>query len=705
MTETTQESAPEGPKTRILVVDDNEMNRELLVRRLDRRGFEMGIAAGGHEALSEIAAHPYDLVLLDINMPDLDGISVLEKVRETKDQSELPIIMVSARDGSDSIAEAITKGANDYITKPVDFPVALARIHTQLDVMRAHQKLKVSEERYALAFRGANDGLWDWDIAAGRVYYSDRWKEMLGFGVDEFGESPDDWFDLVHPEEIDGLKHALENHLLGQTDALEHEYRALHTDGTFRWLLTRGVASRGADGQAVRISGSQTDVTRNKVYDPITDIPNKFLFMDRLEWLLDKDRRRRRGRFAVFLVHIDRLEELRQTLGPVAGEEIIVNVAHRLIDCLRTEDSVSRLFEAEATTVSRHDEADFAVLAEGCRDETTAPKLAERLRTAISKVMQVGDENLVLTASMGIVAGKMEEGLEAPEVIAHAASALTRTRRKGPGNFELFDKHMQQRAIQRLTMETDLRRAVADGELALHYQPIVKLDDGSIAGCEALARWRHPTRGNIPPTEFIPLAEEAGLIDVIGDWVLEEACTQHQKWTDGRSENLDLSVNFSLLQMQRDGVEDRVMAILDKTQMDPNRLKIEITESIFMEDMDRINTILSTLNNEGIGIAIDDFGTGYSSLAYLKRLPITHLKIDRSFVGDVSSDIAAQAIVQSTLLMAQSLGIEVVAEGIETVDQEALLKVLKAEYGQGYHFWRPISGDDFAALLMERPGI
>lgn len=690
---------PDGEQPRILVVDDNEMNRDLLVRRLERRGFAMDTAVGGYDALEKLAIEKFDLVLLDINMPDLDGVSVLEKVRTTQAPSELPIIMVSARDASESIAEAINKGANDYITKPVDFPVALARIHTQLDVLKAHQKLKESEERYALAFRGANDGLWDWDIKNGTVYYSDRWQEMLGYTPGEFGDSPDDWLDLVHPEEADRLKQALEAHLLGQSDALEYEYRALHKDGTFRWLLTRGVASRGPDGQALRISGSQTDVTRSKVYDPITSIPNKFLFMDRLELLLDKDRRRRPGRYAVFLIHIDRLDELRQALGPVAGEEIIVKIAHRLIECLRTEDSVSRMFEAESTTVSRHDEADFAVLAEGCRDETTAPKLAERLRKTISTAMEIADENRVLTASMGIVAGSMNEGLEAPEVIAHAASALSRARRKGPGNFELFDKHMQQRAIQRLTMETDLRRAVADGELALHYQPIVKLSTGEIAGCEALARWRHPTRGNIPPTEFIPLAEEAGLIDVIGDWVLEEACTQHQMWTDGRADNLDLSVNFSLLQMQRDGVEDRVMAILDKTKMDPHHLKIEITESIFMEDMDRINGILSALNNEGIGIAIDDFGTGYSSLAYLKRLPITHLKIDRSFVGDVSSDIAAQAIVQSTLLMAQSLGIEVIAEGIETIDQEALLKVLKAEYGQGYHFWRPISSNDFAALL------
>ena len=311
------EHTPENKDPRILVVDDNEMNRDLLVRRLARRGFAVDTAVGGVEALDKIANFPYDLILLDINMPDLDGISVLSKVRESKDQTELPIIMVSARDASDSIVEAIEKGANDYLTKPVDFPVAQARIRTQLGVLQAHKKLKESEERYALAFRGANDGLWDWDIQNGTVYFSERWKEMLGFGADEFGNSPDDWFALVHPEEVERLKLAVENHLLGQSDALEHEYRALHKDGTFRWLLTRGVASRGADGQAVRISGSQTDVTRTKAYDPITSIPNKFLFMDRLEWLLDKKRRKRAGRYAVLLIRIDRLDELRQTLGQI----------------------------------------------------------------------------------------------------------------------------------------------------------------------------------------------------------------------------------------------------------------------------------------------------------------------------------------------------------------------------------------------------
>lgn len=686
---------------RILVVDDNELNRELLVRRLERNDIVAETASGGVEALARIAAEPFDLVLLDINMPDLDGIKVLETVRESRAATNLPIIMVSARDESESIAEAINKGANDYITKPIDFLVAFARINTQLDMSRTHAQLKESEERYALAFRGANDGLWDWDLRSGQIFYSDRWKDMLGLSHVPMNDDPESWFNLVHPDEVEGLKQAIEEHLLGQSDALEHEYRALHGDGGFRWLLTRGVASRGEDGQAVRISGSQTDVTRTKAYDPITSIPNTVLFMDRLEWLMDRERRNRQGGFAVFLIKIERLKDLRQTFGPVAGENILVEIAKRLTEALRIEDTATALQDATSITISRHDEADFAVLLEGCRDETSTPKVAERVQVVISEPLQVSGEEVVLSSSIGIVVigTEAEDNSSANDVIAHTASALARARAKGWGNYELFDRAMQDRALKRLKLETDLRHAVAANGLHLNYQPIIDLATGEITACEALARWTHAQDGPISPVEFIPLAEDGGMINAIGDWVLEEACRQHGEWLSAGVKPISLAVNFSLLQMQRDGVEGRVMGALERAKMDPQHLKIEITESIFMEDIDRINAILSALNAEGIDIAIDDFGTGYSSLAYLNRLPITHLKIDRSFVTDISTDNAAQVIVQSTLLMAQSLGIKVIAEGIETEDQMEMLKAMKAEYGQGYYFSRPISGAELQGLL------
>ena len=691
-------------KPRILVVDDNELNRELLVRRLERNDIMADTASGGIEALERIAAKPFDLVLLDINMPDLDGISVLQTVRETFAATSLPIIMVSARDESESIAEAINKGANDYITKPIDFLVAFARINTQLDIRRTHARLKESEERYALAFRGANDGLWDWDLRSGKIFYSDRWKDMLGLSNVPLNHDPESWFNLIHPDEVEGLKNAIEEHLLGKSEALEYEYRALHGDGTFRWVLTRGVASRGDDGQAVRISGSQTDVTRTKAYDPITSIPNTVLFMDRLEWLMDRERRNRQGGFAVFLIKIERIKELRQTFGPVAGENVLIEIAKRLTETLRIEDSATTLQDATSITISRHDEADFAVLLEGCRDETSTPKIAERVQAEIREPLQMEGEEVVLSSSIGIVVigADADDNSSANDVIGHAASALARARTKGRGKYELFDRDMQDRALKRLKLETDLRHAIAENGLHLNYQPIVDLATGEVTACEALARWTHPQDGPISPVDFIPLAEDGGLINAIGDWVLEEACRQHGEWLAAGARPISLAVNFSLLQMQREDVEERVMDTLARTNMDPRHLKIEITESIFMEDIDRINGILSALNAKGIDIAIDDFGTGYSSLAYLNRLPITHLKIDRSFVSDISSDIAAQAIIQSTLLMAQSLGIKVIAEGIETEDQVAMLKVMKADYGQGYYYSRPISGENLQQTLLAK---
>jgi len=686
---------------RILVVDDNEINCDLLARRLQRSHFETQRALGGIEALSLISSETFDLVLLDINMPDLGGISVLETTRKTYSMTQLPIIMVSANHDSSGITEAITKGANDYITKPVDFPVTLARINTHLQMRRALLKLKDSEERYALAFRGANDGLWDWDLRSGEIHFSERWKDMLGFSEKSFERDPDNWFNLVHPDEIEGLKLAIEEHLLGQTAALKHEYRALHADGMFRWILTRGVASRGEDGQAIRISGSQTDVTQTKTYDPITSLPNEFLFMDRMESLMSRGRSSAKTHLAVLLIKIDRLNELRQTLGPVMGEYILIETAKRLTKGIETSQMPKTLLNNGAITISRHDQADFAVLLEDCFDETSAPKISEYLENLIQEPLTVGDQEIILTCSVGAIttSAATESETSAKEIIAQASAALTRAQAKGSGLFELFDKELQTRALKQLEMETDLRRAVMNGELSLHYQPIVHMHDGSVYGCEALARWTHAKHGNVPPFVFIPLAEKCGLIDTIGDWVLEEACKQHQVWIDQGLSPIEMSVNLSVLQMQRDDIEDHVIDIIKRTNMDPSQLKLEITESIFMENIDRISAILSSLHDQGIGIAIDDFGTGFSSLSYLNRLPITHLKIDRSFISEINDDRTSQAIVKGTLLMAQSLGIAIIAEGIETTNQMGLLQQLKAEFGQGYFYSKPVPADDFAKLL------
>lgn len=684
---------------KVLIVDDNEMNLDLLERRLTREEFQVDRADGGQLAIDMAMAGKYDLVLLDIQMPEVSGLDVLTELRKHFDAVLLPIIMVSARNESQSMVEAISMGANDFITKPIDFPLAFARIKTHLDIKKYHQALRKSEERYSLAFAGANDGLWDWDLETGTIFFSDRWKEMLGYLPDELDGKPDEWFKLVHPDEIDGLKKAIEDHLNGTNHALLHEYRALHKNNSFRWFMARGVASRNDDAIPVRLSGSQTDITRHKAYDPITGFPNQVLFLDRLEWAMDKLNRRHGGNFAVIVIKIERLADIRNTLGPVKSEQILAQMAGKLNECLRLEDSVSRFEEGESATLSRFDDADFALLLEDCGDENQITRISERIMTGICEPYQIDDEDFILNCSMGISYISGNNTVAAETIISNAGTALSRAAAKGTNRFEIFDQEMQQRAFERLNFERDLRHAIDNGELCLFYQPIIDLQTDEINTCEALIRWQHPEKGMISPADFIPLAEETGLIEKIGEWVLRDAARQIKEWGSGDLSHLRVSVNVSVLQLLRDDMAERVLAILDEAGVDPVHLKIEITESLFMQDMDRVTHILTTLYDRGVTIAIDDYGTGYSSLAYLKKLPFTHLKLDQSFISEVSTDLASQAIVQSTLLMAQSLDIQVIAEGIEEEDQLSLLKVLKAEYGQGFLFSKPLSATDFAVFV------
>ncbi len=683
----------------VLVVDDNQTNLDLLERRLIRKDFQVDTADGGKLAIEKALSGDYDLILLDIQMPEVSGLDVLVELRKKFDAVSLPIIMVSAKNESESMVEAISLGANDYITKPIDFPLAFARIQTHLNVRNYHQALKKSEERYSLAFTGANDGLWDWDIEAGSIYFSDRWKEMLGYGPDEIEGTPDDWFKLIHPDELDDLKKAIDAHLNGDNLALIHEYRALHKDNSFRWFMTRGVASHDDDEKPVRLSGSQTDITQHKAYDPITGIPNQVLFLDRLEWAMNKHNRRQGGRFAVILIKIERLADIRNTLGPVKSEQILAQMAGKLNESLRTEDSVSRFEEGKTATLSRFDEADFALQLEDCGDENQITRLGERILQDICEPYVIDGEEFTLSCSMGVTYISGETETSAETIISNAGTALTRATAKGTNHFEIFDQKMQQRAFERLKLERELRHAIENGDLCLYYQPIIDLQTEQINTCEALVRWQHGERGMISPADFIPLAEETGLIEKIGEWVIRDAARQIKAWESGELGHLRVSVNVSVLQLLNDDMAERVLDILDDAAVDPNHLKIEITESLFMQNMDRVTHILNTLHDRGVTIAIDDYGTGYSSLAYLKKLPFTHLKLDQSFIRDVSRDVASQAIVQSTLLMAQSLGIQVIAEGIEEEDQLSLLKVLKAEFGQGFLFSKPLNAADFTAYV------
>lgn len=687
---------------RLLVVDDNEMNRDMLARRLGRNGYRVDVAENARQLIQRVKQSNVDLILLDVEMPEISGLDVLQTLRESYSPAKLPVIMVTAKNQSEDIVKALNLGANDYLTKPVDLPVALARIGTQLSLKQAQEALRESEERYSLAARGANDGLWDWNIQTGRVYYSPRWKAMLGWEENEIGDSSEEWFDRVHDTDRERVQEEITAHRSGATSHFESEHRMLHKDGTFRWMFNRGLAVVDESGTTLRMAGSQTDITERKVSDPLTGLPNRLLFIDRLGRRIQHARRRKDALFAILFLDLDGFKMINDSLGHLVGDQLLVGVASRLEKCLRSSDTLARL--GESFTVARLGGDEFTVLLDDLKDPNDAKRAADRLMKALSAPFSLGGKEVFTSVSIGIALSN--SAYEQPEdMLRDADTAMYQAKSLGKARFEVFDADMRARVMARLQLETDLRGALERQEFRNFYQPIVSLDSGQIVGFEALVRWQHPKRGLLGPEEFILVAEETGLIRELGWWNLREACRQISIWRAGpdSGHNLVISVNLSAKQfLQRNLVAD-IQKMLHELELSPNALKLEITESAVMADPSAAVEMLQQIKSIGIRLAVDDFGTGYSSLSYLHRFPLDTLKIDRSFIRDMQDEGEGLEIARTILPMANNLRLDVVAEGVETLEQVALLKQLRCKYAQGYYFSKPLSAEGTTALLEEQP--
>jgi diguanylate cyclase (GGDEF)-like protein/PAS domain S-box-containing protein len=690
----------------LLIVDDEESNRDMLSRRLQRLGFEVQLAGDGPQALDSIRNEPPDLVLLDIRMPGMSGMEVLQAIRAQYSSTLLPVIMVTAEGHSASIVEALQLGANDYIVKPVDMPVALARISAVMSQKTLSNALRESEERYARAARGANDGLWDWDLTTGEIYYSPRWKEMLGYRDDEIGARPDEWLCRVHADDFPRLQAAVAAHCRRESPQLDCEHRVHCKDGTYRWMLSRALAVWNSTGDAIRIAGSQTDITAAKVADPLTGLPNRLLFMDRLERRIEISKRRPAGEFAILLLGVDRFKNVNDSLGHLAGDLLLKGLAKRLRDGLRAADTVARL--QEDCGIARLSGDEFAVLLDEIRQGGDAVAVAERIGAEMRAPFMLNGNEVFVTASIGI-AGSANGYERAEDLMRDADTALHCAKGAGRARFETFDAGMRHRAITRLQVETDLRRALDRDELRLHYQPIVDLRTGAIAGFEALVRWQHPLRGLIPPIEFIPLAEETGLIVPAGHWIIEQVCRDTQRWLGTATGAallrgagaLTMHLNFSPAQMAELNSIDEIERILRRS-WPGNRgfgLSFEITEGTMMRNSDAVSALLARLRDLHIGLDIDDFGTGYSSLSQLQHLPVQTLKIDRAFVSRIGLDGDSLEIIRTIVELAHNLGMDIIAEGVETAPQLAQLKALGCEYAQGYYFGKPTDQQTAWALI------
>jgi diguanylate cyclase (GGDEF)-like protein/PAS domain S-box-containing protein len=688
---------------RILHLEDSVTDSELIARELAKSGAPITIRrVETREAfLRELEGFKPHLVLSDNSLPQFDSHGALLTLRKTN--PELPFILVSGTIGEERAVEILKKGATDYVLKDRLSKLASA-VSRALDEARerdarlqAETALRESAQRFRELADAMPQIVWTARSDGSVEYYNKRWYEFTGFSQGK-AETPG-WASILVPEDLETF--------LAKTQAAQQSGEAYELEcrfkdqksGTHRWHLVRAVPIADPSGTVARWFGTATDIDdrkraeqellRNAYYDPLTKLPNRSFFENRLTKAARVAGREKNLLFAVLFLDVDRFKLVNDSLGHGAGDELLTAFSRRLESLVRPGDTVARFGGDE-----------FAILLEQVKDLQDLTQIARRILEGLSRPFSIHGHEVVATASIGIAHSAGPHG-KPDDLLRDADLAMYRAKSLGRSRIEIFDEEMREQSIRTLKLDGDLRRALDRTEFLLYYQPIVSLETGRITGCEALLRWNHPERGLVAPAEFIPLAEETGLIVPIGEWVLRTACAEMHSWTDAGLAPLDLSVNLSARQLKHDGMAAMVGAALKTTGFDARRLKLELTESILMEYAERTIATLRDLRTLGVQLSIDDFGTGYSSLAYLKRLPCTSLKIDRSFVRDINSDPDDSAIASAIISMAHDLRLKVIAEGIETEEQRRFLVSKRCDEGQGYLFSRPMPADRFIGIARQ----
>jgi diguanylate cyclase (GGDEF)-like protein/PAS domain S-box-containing protein len=689
---------------RVLLVEDDEddfiITRGML-RAQQRVSYDIDWTQSYDSALATIVEARHDLYVVDYRLGQHTGLDLIRDAWGSDPQA--PVILLTGQDDYQVDLEATQLGVTDYLVKGSIDPQSLER--TIRYAMRHHQAmldLRRSEERYAVAARATNDGIWDWDLVRGDMHFSPRWKSLLGYADDFTSAEPSVWFDLVHPDDIDRLRTEIDHHVAGHSTHFENEHRIRHADGQWRWVLSRGVTSHNGSGEPIRITGSLSDVTDRRnaqqqlihgaLHDSLTGLPNRALFMDRLAHCLTHHQRDPGYRCAVLFIDLDRFKRVNDSLSHTAGDRVLVEIARRTERVLRPDDTVGRLGGDE-----------FTILLDRIDSPAEAKVTAARVQQAIAEPMRVDGRDLTISASIGIAHSGDEIVVGADELIRNADIAMYDAKRHGGARCEVFEPSMHQRAVSRVSLEGELRAAIEQERMRAFFQPIVDLSCGAVRGFEALARWPAGP-SDVSPAEFIPIAEEAGLIGGLGRVILRDACRTLSDWRARGlvDDDTTVSVNISPRQLTDPTLVDDVRATLADAGLPAGNLVLEITESTLIESPELMSDMLRDLLGLGVSIQLDDFGTGYSSLTVLHHFPGDTLKIDRAFVATLTDREESQVIIRSIIGLAHNLRLRVIAEGIEDGDQIQALTDLGCEYGQGYYYARPLPAAELEPLLVDR---
>jgi len=671
--------------------DENSMVLEI-AKSLENLGYiNAGQADRGEIAIQKVEELRPDLVLMEIRLKgQIDGIEAARYIHRNFD---IPVVFISASTDTTNLKSDMLAQAYGFMSKPFESFELNSAITIAINKHSTERRLRESEARFALAVRAANDGIWDWNLKTNKIYFSTRWKKMLGYKNKEIGTDPKDWFKLIHPDDQKLVQSTLASHLKGLTPHFECEYRLRHSSGNYLWVLSRGLAVQDTEGTPNRMAGSQSDITARKlaedrlahdaVHDALTGLPNRVLFLDRLQNRLERTKRNPDELFAVMFLDLDRFKVVNDSLGHAVGDQLLVTIANRLKLCVRPNDTISRLGGDE-----------FAILLDVVGDVNGTFRVADRIKGRLKTTTILGAVERSPTASIGIVMFDMEYNA-AEELLRDADSAMYHAKAMGGNQHQLFDSTMHTSAVELIQLEGELKRAVERKEWLIYYQPIISLASGKPVGAEALIRWLHPQRGILPPHEFIRVAEETGLIISIGEYVLRTACLQAKAWREGGHPRFWVSVNISGRQFHNQNLIDQIAKILSETNLPSEGLRLEITESVAIRDMEQTIQILNKLDALGITTSLDDFGTGYSSLSYLKQFPLKVLKIDQSFIQDVESNKKNESLIMAIITMANSLGLEIVAEGVEKEEQLTFLRANNCGNVQGFLLSHPLSANDF----------
>ena len=675
----------------VLLVTEPGAGSAAIHDALDEAGFDVELADGLERAFEQLDTGPHDVIVLDLESGHVDAIARAVSMAPTA-----AIVAFCPRYGDEEAVAMLTAGAQDVLARASVDPLTLTRrIHHAVARSRHTRRLGERIERYTLSVQGAKDGLWDWKLNEDRIHFSTRWKTMLGFAEDELGDSSDAWFGRIHPSDVDDVTRALANHVSGDAEAFEAEYRMRHRDGGWRWILTRGLALRDRNGHAYRIAGSQTDITarkqveqrllHNAYHDAETGLPNRALLMDRLSRAMVRLEQGGKA-FTLIAIELDKHRSISDSFGHQLVEEWTREVAR----CLEG-------FRGPVDTLARVNRDQFYLLLENAGDLAASLRAADELQAVLQRPIAVQSEDLFSTASIGIVTGDAER--RRPEdYLRDAGVAMNRAKALGGGHHRVFDAPMHRHVVDRLKLEKELRQGVERDEFWMQYQPIVSLRSGQVAGFEALMRWSHPDRGLLAPGDFIDVAEAAGLLTPIFERVFPPIVEQLASWQSRFSRSIFVNVNLSRAQFSEAGLERLVDDVLSKHSIDDFTLGFEMTESTMSDDAELAGK-LSALKARKVRLLIDDFGTGYSSLGTLKQFPIDSLKIDKSFLAELGTVKDNAEIVRAIVTLAHSMAMDVTAEGVETDEQLKFVTNIGCEYVQGYLFSKPMPPEDAGATI------